>query len=58
VPNPVQICAKSPARLQLVRLDMAGTPLLARITLRSARSLGLAPGQTLTAQIKSVALLA
>ena len=42
----------------LVRLDMNGTPLLARVTQRSARALGLAPGLNVTAQIKAVALLA
>jgi molybdate transport system ATP-binding protein len=41
----------------LVRLDLAGTPLLARITRRSAQALGIAPGQNVVAQIKSVALL-
>ncbi|MDG9931216.1 MULTISPECIES: molybdenum ABC transporter ATP-binding protein [unclassified Pseudomonas] len=42
----------------LVRLDMQGTPLLARITRYSRDQLGLHPGQRLWAQIKSVALLA
>ncbi len=42
----------------LVRLDMHGTPLLARVTRRSARALGLTPGLSVTAQIKAVALLA
>jgi len=41
----------------LVRLDAGGTPLLARITRRSADQLGLAPGLPLWAQIKAVALL-
>jgi molybdate transport system ATP-binding protein len=41
----------------LVRLDVAGTPLLARITQRSARKLDICPGLALRAQIKAVALL-
>lgn len=42
----------------LVRLDMGGCPLLARITRRSALLLGIRPGLPVVAQIKSVALLA
>src|SRR5450830_1884856 len=42
----------------LVRLDAAGTPLLARITRYSRDQLQLVPGQTLWAQIKAVAVLA
>jgi molybdate transport system ATP-binding protein len=42
----------------LVKLDVAGNPLLARITRRSAKRLGIRPGLALRAQIKSVALLA
>ena len=41
----------------LVRLDVAGAPLLARITKRSANRLDIRPGLALRAQIKSVALL-
>ena len=41
----------------LVRLDVAGEPLLARITRRSAERLALRPGLALRAQIKAVALL-
>ncbi|HQR58579.1 MAG TPA: TOBE domain-containing protein, partial [Azonexus sp.] len=41
----------------MVRLDVAGNPLLARITKRSAHRLDIRPGLTLYAQIKSVALL-
>ncbi|MGZ9075184.1 MAG: molybdenum ABC transporter ATP-binding protein [Burkholderiaceae bacterium] len=41
----------------LVKLDMAGTPLIARITERSRKHLQIAPGQPLWAQIKSVALV-
>ncbi|MEF8699670.1 MAG: molybdenum ABC transporter ATP-binding protein [Candidatus Accumulibacter sp. UW26] len=42
----------------LVRLDVAGEPLLARITRRSAENLKIRPGLALRAQIKAVALLA
>ncbi|MGE8097082.1 molybdenum ABC transporter ATP-binding protein [Pseudomonas fluorescens] len=42
----------------LVRLDAAGTPLLARITRYSRDHLQLHPGQQLWAQIKAVAVLA
>lgn len=41
----------------LVSLDVAGTPLLARITHLSRDQLGLVEGMTVVAQIKSVALL-
>lgn len=41
----------------LVVLDAGGTPLLARITRRSARLLALAPGLAVHAQVKGVALL-
>lgn len=46
----------SPGQL-MVALDVGGSPLLARVTLRSAHALGLAPGLTLYAQIKGVAIL-
>ncbi|SBT07921.1 Molybdenum import ATP-binding protein ModC [Candidatus Accumulibacter aalborgensis] len=42
----------------LVRLDVVGEPLLARITRRSADKLQIRPGLALKAQIKAVALLA
>ena len=41
----------------LVKLDIGGTPLIARITDRSRKHLAIAPGRPLWAQIKSVALL-
>ena len=41
----------------LVRLDVAGHPLLARITRRSVARLDIRPGLALRAQIKAVALL-
>ncbi|HRD94478.1 MAG TPA: TOBE domain-containing protein [Accumulibacter sp.] len=39
-------------------VDVAGEPLLARITRRSADKLGIGPALALQAQIKAVALLA
>nr|Q47CB7.1 RecName: Full=Molybdenum import ATP-binding protein ModC [Dechloromonas aromatica RCB] len=42
----------------LVKLDVTGEPLLARITRRSAEKLEIRPGLALRAQIKAVALLA
>ncbi|WP_456372679.1 molybdenum ABC transporter ATP-binding protein [Thiolapillus sp.] len=41
----------------MVRLDLAGQPLLCRITRKSAVELQLAPGKAVFAQVKSVALL-
>ncbi|WP_137886179.1 molybdenum ABC transporter ATP-binding protein [Pseudomonas sp. 2FE] len=58
---PVTVSAEIPADNAahvLVRLEMEGTPLLARITRYSRDQLGLHRGQRLWAQIKSVALLA
>ncbi len=43
--------------LVLVRLDVGGSSLLARLTARSAHALELAPGQRVHAQIKAVALV-
>ena len=43
--------------LALVRLNVGGSPLVARVTRRSAAALDLAPGKLLNAQIKSVAIL-
>jgi len=43
--------------LTLVKLRVGKSPLLARLTLRSAHALELTPGQRLYAQIKAVALL-
>lgn len=48
--------AQEPGRL-LARLDAGGTPLLARLTRKSAEQLHIAPGMPIYAQIKSVALL-
>ena len=50
------LAAESPAQL-IARLDVGGVPLLARITRKSAVALDLAPGKTVFAQVKSVALL-
>lgn len=52
-----EIAADNAAHV-LVRLDAAGTPLLARITRFSRDHLQLHPGQALWAQIKAVAVLA
>lgn len=41
----------------LIRLEMGGVPLLARVTRRSSHLLGLAPGRSVWAQIKATALL-
>lgn len=45
-----------PAQM-LVRLDLQGSALLARVTRKSAQALQLAPGRTLFAQVKTVALV-
>ena len=50
------VSADTPAHV-LVRLDAQGTPLLARITRRSADQLDVTEGKALWAQIKTVALL-
>jgi molybdate transport system ATP-binding protein len=47
---------RDPAQ-RLVRVDVGGCPLLARITLRSVAQLAIAPGVQLYAQVKSVALM-
>lgn len=41
----------------VVRLEVGGSPVLARLTRRSAQILGLTPGQGVYAQIKAVALI-
>ena len=58
---PATVVALAPTEIpghSLVRLDAAGSPLLARITRRSAEKLDIRPGLALHAQIKAVALLA
>lgn len=47
----------SPGQM-MVALELAGTPLLARVTARSVQVLGLMPGKTVFAQIKGIAILA
>jgi molybdate transport system ATP-binding protein len=47
---------RDPAQ-QLIRVDVGGKPLLARITTRSVQQLQIAAGTNLYAQIKSVALM-
>jgi molybdate transport system ATP-binding protein len=52
----IALSPDSPGQV-MVALDVAGCPLLARITSRSAHALGLVPGLALYAQIKGVAIL-
>lgn len=51
-----ELAEEGPAQV-LVRLDLAGTPLLSRVTRKSASLLDLSPGKRVYAQIKAVALL-
>ncbi|MCX8016992.1 MAG: molybdenum ABC transporter ATP-binding protein [Rhodocyclaceae bacterium] len=53
----VAIAADAHPALLLVRVMVGGSPVLARLTRRSARALELAPGQRIFIQIKAVALL-
>ena len=57
LPATVRSLAEDGPAQTLVALDVAGTPLLARVTRKSAEALRLAPGQPVFAQIKSVAVL-
>lgn len=57
LPARVTELAPSGASQMLVKLDLQGSPLLARITLRSADTLALRPGLEVFAQIKGVAIL-
>jgi molybdate transport system ATP-binding protein len=52
-----EIAEEGPAALALVRLNVGGSPLLARLTRRSAHHLDLASGRLVYAQIKAVALV-
>ncbi len=52
-----QIAADTHPALALVRLNVGGVPLVARITHRSAANLNLRPGLNVWAQIKAVALV-
>ena len=45
------------AALTLVRVEVGATPIVARVTRRSAAALGLAAGTRLWVQIKAVALI-
>ncbi len=45
------------AALTLVRVRIGGTPVMARLTRRSAHALALAPGHAVWAQVKTVALM-
>ncbi len=56
-PASVDDLAEDGAARMLVRLDIAGVPLLARITRKSASALALTPGKRVYAQVKTVALL-
>jgi molybdate transport system ATP-binding protein len=53
----VDVAADSHPALSLVRLDVGGSPLLARLTRRSVCGLDLLPGKLVWAQIKAVALI-
>jgi molybdate transport system ATP-binding protein len=53
----VEVANDAHPALSLVRLNLGGSPLVARLTRRSAHALSLAPGQLLYAQIKAVALV-
>jgi molybdate transport system ATP-binding protein len=57
VPATVREVAADGAAQVLLRLDAHGTPLLARITRKSADALALVPGLPVYAQIKGVAVL-
>ena len=67
-PGPTSILNILPAKVtemqahgrgrMVIRLDVGGVPVLARITQKSQHRLGLVPGSKVYAQIKSVALLA
>lgn len=56
LPATVMEIAEEDLAQLLVKLDIGGTALLARITRRSGDLLGIAPGLALYAQVKSVAL--
>lgn len=55
-PARVEELAEFSESQMLVRLDVSGTPLLSRITRKSAHELSLLPGKSVYAQIKAVAL--
>jgi molybdate transport system ATP-binding protein len=51
-----ELAEEDPAQV-LVRLELGGAAMLARVTRKSMHSLGLAPGKRVYAQVKSAALL-
>ena len=53
----IDVTGDRDAAQRLVRIDVGGSPLLARITQRSVAQLAIAPGVALYAQVKSVALM-
>lgn len=57
VPATITEIASDAGPLTMVKLDAGGSPLLARVTQRSAVRLQLEPGKHVYAQVKSVALL-
>ena len=57
LPARVRSLAEDGPAQVLVALDLGATPLLARVTRKSAEALALAPGQPVYAQIKGVAVL-
>jgi len=67
-PGPTSILNILPAKVDelqthgrgrvVIKLDVGGVPILARVTQRSQQRLGIAPGKMIYAQIKGVALLA
>ena len=57
LPATVEALAADGAAQVLVALRVGATPLLARVTRKSADALALAPGQAVYAQVKGVALL-
>lgn len=52
-----ELVAESHPAMTMVRLALAATPLLARLTSRSAHRLALTPGQAVWVQVKSVAIV-
>ncbi len=52
-----EIAADEHEGLALVRVRVGGSPVVARLTRRSAHTLGLAPGMPVWAQVKTVALM-
>jgi molybdate transport system ATP-binding protein len=57
-PAAIEELAEESAAQLLIRLSVGGTPLLARITRKSASLLSLAPGKPVYVQVKAVALMA